>query len=69
LRKTQEDNEFRFQELEKGGGSCARRQQADEEERSRRAAPGQTAQGDAVARVIEATAGSRNGSLHHSSGK
>jgi tol-pal system protein YbgF len=59
IRKAQEDNEFRFQELEKGGGSSAgagskpmKKSEADVP------ASGQTAQGgDDVARTIEATRG------------
>jgi tol-pal system protein YbgF len=52
LRKTQEDNEFRFQQLEKGGtaGKSQKKSEAD-------VPPPATGKGDAVARVIEAPQG------------
>jgi tol-pal system protein YbgF len=61
IRKAQEDNEFRFQELEKGGGASAGGGSSKPMKKSEAVVPppaDQTAQGgDDVARTIQATRG------------
>ncbi|KQV66059.1 tol-pal system protein YbgF [Rhizobium sp. Root1220] len=58
IRKAQEDNEFRFQELEKAGGSSASTGKPMKKSEADIPPSSQTAQrGDDVARTIEATRG------------